>query len=395
MRIVYYTHPHFLELALLFSRAISLRADFHLLLELSPSSWERAMFDMRRVALCSGVQPANSTISRHFAPQISEYWSNVSSFNLVVHTSRRSIHPASWWTSHLAMRFIRDLKPDILHVDDPDMSVRLALNNVELGQLPLILNVHDPSPHSGEFNWRKTLARRLIFPRVNRFILHNQSQVDAFSRENGIAPDRVSVIRLGSYEVYCEWISDTITQSDRTVLFFGRLSPYKGLEVLYDAARRVAERIPNVRFVIAGRSESKYRPPDPPSLPRGGRIILIPRYIGNAHLAELFEQATLVVCPYLDATQSGVILTAYAFSRPVVATTVGGLPEYVMQNETGILVPPGNPRELADALVRVLSNPDLRTQFQNRIRSLKDNLFSWRRVADEAIRVYENVISSR
>ena len=395
MRVVYYTYPHFFELAVMLSRAISLRADFHLLLELSPSSWERAMFDMTRVALCAGVQPASSTIGHHFAPQISEYWRNVSSFNLVVHTSQKSIHPASWWTSRLAMRFIRDLKPDLLHLDDPDMSVRLALNNVELRKLPLILNVHDPSPHSGEFSWRKTLARRLIFPRVNRFILHNENQVETFCRENGIAPDRVSVVRLGSYEVYREWISRAIKQGGRTVLFFGRLSPYKGVEVLYDAAKRVAERIPNVRFVVAGRSESKYRPPDPPSLPRGGSIVLIPRYIGNAHLAELFEQATVVVCPYLDATQSGVILTAYAFNRPVIATTVGGLPEYVVQNETGILVPPDNSRALGDALIELLLNPDLRTQLQNRIRSLKDDRFSWRRVADETVAVYENVMSSR
>jgi hypothetical protein len=175
------------------------RTDFHLLLELSPSSWQTAMFDMQPVPLSAGIHPADPIIGHHFPAGITEHWRNLSSFNLAVHTSRRSIHPASWWTSHLAMRFIRHLRPDVLHLDDPDVSIRLALAIMELGHIPLVLNVHDPSPHSGEHNWRKTLARKLIFPRVDRFVLHNQAQVESFCRENNVALERVSVVRLGSY----------------------------------------------------------------------------------------------------------------------------------------------------------------------------------------------------
>lgn len=395
MRVVYYSHPHFLESAMLFARAMCQRTDFHLLLEVSPSSWENAMFDMERVPLLAGIQPADPIIGRHFSPQIRAYWRDLASFNLVSHTSRRSIHPASWWTSHTVMRFIRNLKADILHLDDPDMSLRLALDIVELGRIPLILNVHDPSPHTGEHNWRKTLARRLIFPRVHRFILHNQSQAEVFCRANNVAPDRVAVIHLGVYDVYREWIAKSVMQSDHTVLFFGRLSPYKGLDVLYDAAQRVAERVPGVRFVVAGRPTTNYLPPQRPLLVQGGRIELIQHYITNEYLAELFQQATVVVCPYLEATQSGVVLTAYAFNRPIVASAVGGLPEYVVQGDTGLLVTPGDPKELAEALVNVLLNKDLQIQFQNRIRSHKAEHFSWHQVANQISDVYERTISSQ
>ena len=395
MRVVYYSHPHFLESATLFARAMRERADFHFLLEVSPSSWQSAMFDMERVPLLRGIQPADPIVGPHFSSRIREYWRGLASFNLVAHTSRRSIHPASWWTSHSVMRFIHNLKPDILHLDDPDMSLRLALDIVELGRIPLILNVHDPVPHSGEHNWRKTLARKLIFPRVHHYILHNHNQVEAFCRANDVASDRVAVVCLGSYDVYQEWITKSVTQSDRTILFFGRLSPYKGLNVLYHAAQRVAERIPNVRFVVAGSPTTGYLPPQPPLLAQGGRVELIQHYINNEYLAELFQQATVVVCPYLDATQSGVVLTAYAFNRPVVASAVGGLSEYVMQDDTGLLVPPGNSKELAEALFKVLSNKDLQIQFQNRIRSLKAERFSWDQVADHMSDVYERTLFSR
>ena len=92
-------------------------------------------------------------------------------------------------------------------------------------------------------------------------------------------------------------------QGDRTVLFFGRQSPYKGIEVLYDAAQRVAERIPDVRFVIAGKPQGNYSAP-PPALKHGGHVELIDDYISNARLAELFQLATVVACPYRDATQT-------------------------------------------------------------------------------------------
>src|SRR5690349_11735193 len=142
MRVVYYTYPHFLESAIQFSRALCQRADFHLLLELSPSSWERAMFDIKPVPLSAGIQPADPILSCHFPPRIREYWRDLASFNLIVHTSRRSIHPTTWWISRGVVRFIRNLKPDIFHLDDLDMSLRLSLVVREFDHVLLLLIVH-------------------------------------------------------------------------------------------------------------------------------------------------------------------------------------------------------------------------------------------------------------
>ncbi len=96
-------------------------------------------------------------------------------------------------------------------------------------------------------------------------------------------------------------------------------------------------------------------------------------------------QSTFVVCPYLDATQSGVVLTAYAFGKPVIATQVGGLPEYVHHGE--------NPDALAEAIIYLLQNPEKRRQMKKAIQQLAETELSWSRIAEQTVKVYEKVLS--
>ena len=111
-----------------------------------------------------------------------------------------------------------------------------------------------------------------------------------------------------------------------------------------------------MRFVVAGRAIDGFEAPRAPALTNGDASDVIAGYIGAARLARLHAEATVVACPYLDATQSGVVLTAYAFGTPVVASAVGGLPEYVDDGTTGVLVPPGDATSLAEAIIGVLTD---------------------------------------
>jgi glycosyltransferase involved in cell wall biosynthesis len=172
------------------------------------------------------------------------------------------------------------------------------------------------------------------------------------------------------------------------VLFFGRISRYKGLDVFYEAAQLIAERIPGVRFVVAGRPVAGYEPPSAPWLGGGAVIEVRDRYLSTGEAAGLFRSAAVVVCPYLDATQSGVVLTAFAFGVPVVATATGGLPEYVVHNRRGILVPVGDARALADAVCRILEEPGLASRLRDEIIASASNGLSWRHTADALMRTY-------
>ncbi|MDQ3811820.1 MAG: glycosyltransferase family 4 protein, partial [Chloroflexota bacterium] len=233
--------------------------------------------------------------------------------------------------------------------------------------------------HTGERNWRTELVRRATFGRVKRFILHSRALSASFRQQYLVPPERLGAVHLGKYDVLCSWASGAVEQEPRTVLFFGRLSPYKGLDVLLEAAPEVARQVPGMRFVIAGPVVAGYTLPPPPPLAGGGRVEVIDRYVSNAELADLFQRATVVACPYVDASQSGVILTAYAFGRPVVATSVGGLPEYVEAGQTGLLVPPADAGALAGALVSIVSTPAWQERARSAIARLDRDRLNWQR----------------
>lgn len=392
MRILYYTHSAFWEQALSLVKELSRRAEVHLLVEVGPDAWNTAAFDVTRRELGAGLVPAGEVVEPAFPPAVSSYWRDVASFHLVVHTSKLSLHPSSWRRSREVMHFAESLKVDILHIDDLDVSPRLALALAQDWAIPIALNVHDPQPHEGESGWRKRLARSLGYRRVSRFILHNHSQEVSFRQQYSLPAQVVHVVELGATDILQAWADPDVRSTGPCVLFFGRVSAYKGLDVLYSATSAIASRVPHVRFVIAGKPVPGYTPPEPPPVPPPTSIEVRPSYIGNPTLARLLQEATLVTCPYTGATQSGVVLTAYGFDKPVVATAVGGLPEYVVDGRTGLVVPPQDPDALAAAISRILLDDELRQRLEAGVRSEKRNRLNWGRAADEMMHIYKSML---
>jgi glycosyltransferase involved in cell wall biosynthesis len=179
----------------------------------------------------------------------------------------------------------------------------------------------------------------------------------------------------------------------RTVLFFGRIWPYKGLDYLIRAEPLITSRVPQARFVIAGQGEklSRYREMmrDP------GRFTVIDEFVSRKRRDELFAAATVVVLPYVEASQSGVVPLACAHEKPVVATSVGGLPEAVDDGRTGFVVPPRDERALADAVVRLLEDPALRRAMGAAGRRKLEREWSPNKVAEGTLQVYDLALRSQ
>lgn len=138
-----------------------------------------------------------------------------------------------------------------------------------------------------------------------------------------------------------------------TALFIGFVRPYKGLSVLIEALARAVQHVP-LRLVVAGefwQDRSAYER-QIAALGLTPQITMVDRYLPDEELARYLEAADLVVLPYLEPVQSGVLAVAQAFRRPVIASRVGGLQEGIAEGRTGLLVPVGDPTALADALVR-------------------------------------------
>ena len=154
----------------------------------------------------------------------------------------------------------------------------------------------------------------------------------------------------------------------------------------------IAERVPGVRTVIAGKGED---------LARYERLMADPSrfevhnsFVSNEERAALFGRASVVVLPYIEASMSGVVPLAYAHGKPVLATTVGGLPEIVEHGETGLLVPPGDEHALADAAVRLLGDGALRRRLGEGGRRKLERELSSEAVARATLRVYEQALAA-
>ena len=124
------------------------------------------------------------------------------------------------------------------------------------------------------------------------------------------------------------------------------------------------------------------------------RVVVHNEYIPDERRSQLFRQASVVVLPYVEASQSGVIPLAYSFMKPVVATTVGGLPEMVEDGRTGYLVPPRDERALADAIVRLLRDKTLCLQMGLQGKRKLDAECAPSVVARQTLAVYDRAVAS-
>ena len=177
-----------------------------------------------------------------------------------------------------------------------------------------------------------------------------------------LSENKVHSIPIGEHEVapFKRYIRTDLEEDGNLVLFFGRIWEYKGLEYLIKAEPLITKEIPGAKIIIAGAGED-FQKYENMIVNRDNFIIHNYRIPYNEG-AELFQRCSLVVLPYIDTSQSGVIPTAYGFKRPVVVTRVGSIPEIVDDGRTGFIVPPKDVSALAGAIIKLLKDKELRRQ---------------------------------
>jgi glycosyltransferase involved in cell wall biosynthesis len=225
---------------------------------------------------------------------------------------------------------------------------------------PLAFTIHDFRPHPGDQPFQQTPFWIEMFARrcADQLIVHSRQVRDLMARVWPGSAGKTSIIP--HIQIGEELGSTEVQEEENLILFFGRIWEYKGLEYLIRAEPLISAAVANVRILIAGRGEdfSRYQQ----MMVHPDRFIVHNEYISEQRTAEYFRRASVVVLPYIEASQSGVISLAYSAGKPVVATRVGGLPEMVEHGRTGYLVPPRNVPELAESITRLLLDDRLRHQ---------------------------------
>lgn len=244
-------------------------------------------------------------------------------------------------------------QPTVVHITGVHLWNPLLLRRLRHRGLPVIHTLHDLDPHLGvRFSRLIRLWNRSVVAGSNRILVHGQCYRRRLLQMGVPAEQVVYTPLLHLFLSYAAFATTPVgqVQFEPWALFFGRLLSYKGIDQLVDAVALAANRGETLRVTLAG-------PGEPPvQLPTG--IELRNRLINDHEGWDLFSRCSVVVLPYLDATQSALIGAAYYFGKPVIVSNVGALAEYVRENETGWVVPAGNVKALADALQLALSDLD-------------------------------------
>lgn len=249
----------------------------------------------------------------------------------------------------------------------------------------VVLSVHDPIPHSGQSFKKKFLsdcARSITYRMLKNFIIFNKGQRDDFIAAYNLKKKNVITSRLSCYTCLQPIAKKHIKkENDKYILFAGRITRYKGLQYLLPSFKRVHEKFHDVKLIIAGSGDFCFNVKEYQKL---DYIEFRHRFIPDVELVELIKGCLFMVCPYTDATQSGVIMSAFAFGIPVLATNVGGLPEMVVDGSFGRIIAEKSESAIFDGICELLSNEDkVRSYSRNIILEYGNGSLSWKVIAEK------------
>lgn len=272
-------------------------------------------------------------------------------------------------------------------------------------------------------NRRDLMAARSAYRRMDAVIAHSEQGARRLREEVGLPEERVHVIPHGVFDYLTRLPHEAplpaefATSSEQcdaeagdprgapegaarptagdsgtrppVVLFFGLLRPYKGIEVLLEAFRSV----PEAELWIAGNPRMPVEPLRAAAKHSASPVRFAPRFITDAEIPPLFRAADIVVLPYLDIEQSGVLYTALAFGKPLILTSVGGFPEVAENTGAARLVPPGDPTALAHALSELAGDPAARESLGSAARSAAGGDYSWDSIAGRTLDLYSSLLA--
>jgi glycosyltransferase involved in cell wall biosynthesis len=266
----------------------------------------------------------------------------------------------------------------------------------------IVYTAHNVLPHDRDTPLNRLIYRG-VYHSVDGVVAHTPGIRERLIREFGVLPSRIWVVRHGVYEALDrpeltrERARDRlgVPVTARVLLFFGRITRYKGLDLLVPTFSRLAERYPSLRLLIAGKIDATYRkefehilPPDR----RGDDIRTIFGYVPDEDVELLFKAADIVVLPYREGSQSGVLFLSYAYGRPVVISDIGSFPDDVVVPRTGYTCKAGDPRDLERSLTRALATSAFQTREGERsIKEFARENYSWEASARALLAVYASV----
>jgi len=302
------------------------------------------------------------------------------------------------------MRYAARSKPRILHIlwnnkiELFDRTILMAYYKLCRKKIAFTAHNVNQARRDAKDSLLNRITLRIQYRLCDHIFVHTNKMKEELCQDFGVAKTAVTVIR---HPINNAFPDTDLTPSEaknrldlrydeKAILFFGRIRPYKGIEYLLAAFRLLAAKRSNYRLIIAGepkKGSEEYRNEIEQAVKTEfapDQIILKIQFIPDEEMEVYLKAADVLVLPYKEIFQSGVLFLAYSFGLPVVATDVGSFRDEIVEGRTGFLCQPGDPAELAKAIETYFAS-DLYKNLKVRRQELKDYAdanHSWNAVAD-------------
>jgi glycosyltransferase involved in cell wall biosynthesis len=235
---------------------------------------------------------------------------------------------------------------------------------------PRVLTAHDVLPREPRPGQRG--AQRRLYGAMDAVVVHSEHGAQRLRAELGLPPERVHVIPHGAF-THLTGLAPRLppelpAAGPPVVLLFGLLRPYKGLDVLLEAWRGIRA---EAELWVVGAPRMAL-----PAMPPGAR--LVPRFVADAEAAAVLRRAAVLVLPYREIDQSGVLFAGLGLGKAMVLSDVGGFPEL---GPAAAHVPAGDPEALRAELERLLGDPAARAGLEAAAARAAAGPHSWDDVA--------------
>jgi glycosyltransferase involved in cell wall biosynthesis len=258
---------------------------------------------------------------------------------------------------------------------------------------PRVYTMHWRLPEAGS-RIARTLTRLLA--QMDAVVVHSEHGAGRLQADFGVPPERLRVIPHGAFDYLTRQENEVLLPAELrevkgpVIMAFGLVRPYKGTDVLLEAFRQVegAELwvVGMPRMPMDDLRELARRAP--------ATVRFVDRFVTDPEIPAFMRRADLVVLPYRNIEQSGVLYTALAFGRPLVLSAVGGFPE-VAAAGAARLVPPEDPDALAEALRELLADRSARDALADAATREASTTYSWERIGEATMALYRDLLGPR
>lgn len=384
LSVLYITVPSFFDLELSLFRELNKIVDLKIIMLLIPQSLRSSAFEIKELPEQTGFYNWESIKG------LEKYKNSLPLDNIsFLYISKNNVLEMRKVKKHVN-KYLRNNHFDLLHATSLSKFATFIYPNF-FSIKHRILTIHDPVPHD-----KKSLLKRIIhkhtIAKFHNILLLNKIQHSELLKDFHIRKPIIYFSKLGVYDFFKTTKIKEIPDinSSKYFLFFGRIEPYKGVDIIINSFLKSNAIKNGFDLIIAGKGNIQNKIEHP-------NIKYINRYISNEELSGLIKKAFYVLATYQSATQSGVIMTSFALGTPVMVTPVGNLAESIKTlngEEMGLVCKDKSEKCIKETIDKAIEEPALNINFRQNIEyaTSENGELCWKKIAQELLLTYQKIL---